>query len=120
MRQRKKKSLSRITKIVPLSVAVTMLTTGMSFAGADYDMVKVDDGTGTGNHITIDVARMSTDADYAANMKALLTAAFQDSKSILVYDDETDTWVEYGQNAREGITLSGMMTDPTEFESDKY
>jgi hypothetical protein len=113
MKRRKRKSVSRIVKTVPLSIALAALSAGPVFAAdAEYDHIQVE--LNDGKVYEFDLGLASTDAVYAAQVKTQLSAAFEDGRSILVQVGK-DEWLEFGENASADLTLAGIKG-----ESDKY
>jgi hypothetical protein len=114
MRRRKRKTVSGMVKTIPLSIALAALSTGVGFAadGDVYDHVQVE--LPDGKIAEFDLGLMADDPTYATLVKNTLTAAFERSAGILVQLDE-DTWVEFGENAGKGVTLTGMKANPSAY-----
>jgi hypothetical protein len=108
MRRRKRKTVSGLVKTIPLSIALTALSTGTAFAApADSDN-KVQVEVAPGQYYQFDLSRAGSDATYAAAVKSYLTKAFEEGSEILIYDTDSGKWIDFGANAGAGVTLTDM------------
>jgi len=68
-----KRKVPKVVKVLPLSVAITALATGASFA--DAQVIQVE--TSSGKYIEFDVSRINTDPSYKAAAQKTLKEAWQ-------------------------------------------
>jgi hypothetical protein len=99
-----------MVKTIPLSIALAALSTGTAFAAADDFGNKVQVEIGNGKYYTIDLAQANIDTTYKARVKSALIKAFEEGDSILVYDTDNDSWIDFGKYAGSGATLEDMLS----------
>ncbi|MDR3120033.1 MAG: hypothetical protein LBU58_01665 [Clostridiales bacterium] len=110
-------NIPKIVKTIPLSLAVAAFATGTAFA--DTDFLHVQDHLG--RIVEVDMATYNADSGlpggYKDIVKTMLKNAFVESRQIMVHDSETDNWVEFGQNTKEGLSLDQILADQVQYEA---
>lgn len=107
-------------KTMPLSVALDLISAGSTFAAIDKIQVDI----GNGKIIGIDVDMLNSNYSYKTAVQAALKDAFENSRMILIHDENLSSWLDFGEYAREGVTINEMLENPAQFagvpEEDLY
>jgi len=107
MNKRKGKS-SKVVKVLPLSVAITALATGASFA--DADVLQIETAKGSGKYIEFDVSKIKDDPTYRAGAQSMLKAAWKQYRAIIVKSGATVVDIN---TITKGQTAADVVTSPS-------
>lgn len=98
-----------VTKAIPLSVAIAMMSTGNVIASNSTESLNVD--MGNGKIAMFDAALIITNEEYRAIVEDALKKAFENGDSIMVKDSYNSNWIDFGTNAKEGISYDIMANE---------